>query len=268
MADELTPFLQQIARTPLLTPAEEIRLARRVEKGDLAAKDRMVEANLRLVVHVAKRFQRAGHGLTLADLIQEGTLGLVRAVEKFDHRKGYRFSTYATIWIRQAIGRAIGDKGRAIRLPEQVGQRLRTVEREERKLAAELGRDPLPTELAEATDATLPEIVELQQLRRSTVSLDEPVGNDDDGTSLGDLLADQSTPDPEIKLLAEDVQRALTHLPPRERRVIETRYGLSGAKPSTPSETARALRLRPRDIRHLEELALRRLRAAPELAAA
>ena len=112
MADELTPFLQQIARTPLLTPAEELRLASRVEKGDLAAKERMIEANLRLVVHVAKRFQRAGHGLTLADLIQEGTLGLVRAVEKFDHRKGYRFSTYATIWIRQAIGRAIGDKGR------------------------------------------------------------------------------------------------------------------------------------------------------------
>jgi RNA polymerase primary sigma factor len=268
MADELTPFLQQIARTRLLTPTEELRLARRVEKGDLAAKQRMIEANLRLVVHVAKRFQRAGHGLSFADLIQEGTLGLVRAVEKFDHRKGYRFSTYATIWIRQAIGRAIGDKGRTIRIPEQVGQRLRTLEREERKLAAELGRDPLPSELAEATNATLPEIVELQQLRRSTVSLDEPVGNEDDGTSLGDLLADQSTPDSEIKLLAEDVQRALTHLPPRERRVIETRYGLSGARPSTPSETARALRLRPRDIRHLEELALRRLRAAPELAAA
>ena len=192
MADELTPFLQQIARTPLLTPAEELRLARQVERGDLAAKTRMIEANLRLVVHVAKRFQRAGHGLSFADLIQEGTLGLVRAVEKFDHRKGYRFSTYATIWIRQAIGRAIGDKGRAIRLPEQVGQRLRTLEREERKLAAELGRDPLPSELADATDATLPEIVELQQLRRSTVSLDEPVG-DDDGTSLGDLLPDKTS---------------------------------------------------------------------------
>ena len=139
----------------MLTPSEELRLARQVEKGDLAAKERMIEANLRLVVHVAKRFQRAGHGLTLADLIQEGTLGLVRAVEKFDHRKGYRFSTYATIWIRQAIGRAIGDKGRAIRLPETVGQRLRTLEREERKLAAELGRDPLPSELAAATDAAL-----------------------------------------------------------------------------------------------------------------
>jgi RNA polymerase primary sigma factor len=267
MADELTPFLQQIARTPLLTPAEELRLARLIERGDLAAKTRMIEANLRLVVHVAKRFQRAGHGLSFADLIQEGTLGLVRAVEKFDHRKGYRFSTYATIWIRQAIGRAIGDKGRAIRLPEQVGQRLRTLEREERKLAAELGRDPLPSELADATDATLPEIVELQQLRRSTVSLDEPVG-DDDGTSLGDLLPDKASHDPDAGLLAEDVQKALAHLPPRERRVIETRYGLSGAKPSTPSETAKALRLRPRDIRHLEELALRRLRAAPELAAA
>jgi RNA polymerase primary sigma factor len=267
MADELTPFLQQIARTPLLTPMEELRLARQVEKGDLAAKQRMIEANLRLVVHVAKRFQRAGHGLSFADLIQEGTLGLVRAVEKFDHRKGYRFSTYATIWIRQAIGRAIGDKGRAIRIPEQVGQRLRTLEREERKLAAELGREPFPSELAEATEATLPEVVELQQLRRSTVSLDEPVG-DDDGTSLGDLLPDRTAYDPDIALLAEDVQKALAQLPARERRVIEARYGLSGAKPSTPSETAKALRLRPRDIRHLEELALRRLRAAPELAAA
>jgi RNA polymerase primary sigma factor len=234
MADELTPFLQQIARTPLLTPAEELRLARQVEKGDLAAKERMIEANLRLVVHVAKRFQRAGHGLAFADLIQEGTLGLVRAVEKFDHRKGYRFSTYATIWIRQAIGRAIGDKGRTIRIPEQVGQRLRTLER----------------------------------LRRATVSLDEPIGSDDDGASLGDLLPDRTVHDPEIALLAEDVQKALEHLPPRERRVIEARYGLSGARPSTPSETAKALRLRPRDIRHLEELALRRLRAAPELAAA
>jgi RNA polymerase primary sigma factor len=268
MNDELSPFLAQIGRTPLLTPAEELRLAKRVERGDLAAKERMVEANLRLVVHVAKRFQRAGHGFSLADLIQEGTLGLVRAVEKFDHRKGYRFSTYATIWIRQAIGRAIGDKGRTIRLPEQVGQRLRSLEREERKLAAELGRDPLPDELAARMETTPADVVGLHQLRRSTLSLDEPIGDEDNGASLGDLIPDDRTPDPDIALLAEDVQRALTSLPERERRVIETRFGLTGAGPATPSETARVLRLRPRDIRHLEELALRRLRAAPELAAA
>src|SRR5215813_3075643 len=155
MSDGFAHFLARIAETPLLTPAEELDLARRVERGDLAAKDRMVQANLRLVVHVAKKFQREDHGLTLSDLVQEGTFGLVRAVEKFDHRKGFRFSTYATIWIRQAIGRAIGDKGRTIRIPEQVGQRLRMLEREERKLAAELGRDPLPSELAEAAQATL-----------------------------------------------------------------------------------------------------------------
>jgi RNA polymerase primary sigma factor len=267
MPDELSLFLAQIARTPLLTPAEELQLARRVERGDLAAKERMVEANLRLVVHVAKRFQRAAHGLSLSDLIQEGTFGLVRAVEKFDHRKGFRFSTYATIWIRQAIGRAINDKGRAIRLPEQVVQRLRALEREEGELAVALGRDPLPQELAAALETTTADVVALQELRRSTLSLDEPVG-DDDGAALGDLVADRRINDFDAAVQAEDIQRALASLPERERRVIEARYGFTGAGPSTPSETARALRLRPRDVRHLEELALRRLRAAPELSAA
>ncbi|HWK29178.1 MAG TPA: sigma-70 family RNA polymerase sigma factor [Solirubrobacter sp.] len=267
MTDDLQPFLAQIARTPLLSASDELRLARRVEKGDLAAKDRMVEANLRLVVHIAKRYQHAGHSLTLADLIQEGTFGLVRAVEKFDARKGYRFSTYAAIWIRQAIGRAINEKGRAIRLPEQVGQRVRAVEKEERKLAAELGRDPLPSEVAEATGRSPLEVVELQQMRRAVISLDEPVGDEQEAV-LGDLVPDARVEDPDARLIAEDVQRALLRLPVRERRVIEARYGFAGSgAPTTTSEAARALRLRPREVRKLEELALRRLRIAPEIAA-
>src|SRR4051794_15758099 len=196
MTDELTPFLNAIARTPLLTKAEERRLAQRVERGDLDAKTRMVEANLRLVVHVAKRYQRPGHGFPLADLIQEGTIGLVRAVEKFDHRLGYRFSTYATIWIRQSIGRALDTKGRT-----------------------------------------------------TQISLDDPVGTEDDGTVLGDLLTDPFAPTPDAGLVAQDVRRAVTRLPPRERAVIETRYGLNEVGAATAAETAKTLHLRPRDIR-------------------
>jgi RNA polymerase primary sigma factor len=240
------------------------------ELGDLAAKERMVEANLRLVVHVAKRFQREDHGLTLADLVQEGTLGLVRATEKFDHRRGYRFSTYATIWIRQSIGRAIIDKGRAIRLPVHVGQRLRTLEREERLLATRLGRTPAPGELAAAVGWSLDEVRHAQEVRRSTVSLDEPAGVDGDA-GLGSLLADDLAAAPDARaesaLAAVALHAALARLPRRERAVLEARYGVGRDAPATVSETARRLRLAPREVRRLEELGLRKLRAAPEAAA-
>jgi RNA polymerase primary sigma factor len=261
-----TRFLIQIARTRLLTPDEELRLARRVERGDLAAKDRMIEANLRLVVHVAKRFQREDHGLSLADLVQEGTVGLVRAVEKFDHRRGYRFSTYATIWIRQSIGRAISDKGRVIRLPIHAGQLVRQLDREQRRLAAALGREPEPAELAAALEWPEEEVARVGELRRSVVSLHEPV-SEDGATELGDLLADAEAAAPEARadatLLAEAVRDVLRTLPARERAVIEARYGLGPDAPATVGEAARRLNLRPRDVRHLEALGLRKLRAAP-----
>jgi RNA polymerase primary sigma factor len=268
--DGFSAFLAGIGRTPLLTPADELELARRVERGDLEAKNRMVEANLRLVVHVAKRYVHEHHGLTLPDLIQEGTIGLVRAVEKFDWRKGHRFSTYATIWIRQSIGRAISEKGAVIRLPVHIGQRIRALDREERRLTAALGRAPTVAELADALGCPPEAVTHDRQLRRATVSLQEPVG-DDGGLELGELLADdaESAPDArtEVVLRAAGMRRALGVLPPRERAVIEARYGLGPDGPATVAETARRLRLRLSQVRHLEDLALRRLRAAPETAA-
>src|SRR5690348_6230075 len=262
-------FLTTISRTPLLTAAEELQLARRIERGDLAAKDRLVESNLRLVVHVAKRYQRDEHGLTLADLVQEGTVGLVRAAEKFDHRKGYRFSTYATIWIRQSIGRAIGDKGRVIRLPLHTGQLVRRMDREEQRLALALGREPLPEELAQALEWPPDEVARLRELRRTTVSLDEPV-REEGGAELGELLADAEAAAPdaqaETSVLREQVRAVMRTLTLRERSVIEARYGLGDSEAATVSEAARRLGLRPREVRHLEALVLRKLRATPEVA--
>ena len=269
--DGFTTFLARIARTPLLSPADELRLARAVERGDLAAKQRMIEANLRLVVHVAKRYQRDDHGLTLPDLVQEGTLGLVRAVEKFDHRRGHRFSTYAVIWIRQAIARAIDVKGRAIRLPVHMATRLRELDREERRLLAELGRDPSAAELADALHWLPAEIAYARDLRRATVSLDEPVGSADGGPlALGALIADDADRAPDARAAAtalrSDVRAALRLLSPRERAVVGLRYGIDD-DPATVAEIARRLGLRAGDVRRLEELALRKLRAAPETAA-
>ena len=269
--DGFTSFLAQIGRAPLLTQAEELALARRVERGDLAAKQRLVETNLRLVVHVAKRYQREDHGFTLADLVQEGTLGLLRAVEKFDYRRGHRFSTYAVIWIRQAIGRAINDKGRPIRLPETMIRRLRELDREDVRLRTELGRDPSAGELAAALGWLPEEVHQARDMRRTTLSLHEPVGmSEGDPAELGDLIAqdDDEAPDvlAEASALRSEVRNALDRLELRERTVVATRYGLDD-EPATVSETARRLGVRAHEVRRLEELALRKLRAAPETAA-
>ena len=262
--DGFQRFLADIGRIRLLTRMEEAHLGRRVQRGDAAAKQRMVEANLRLVVHVAKGFQREQHGLTLADLVQEGTFGLVRAVEKFDPEKGFRFSTYATIWIRQSIGRAITQKGRLVRLPADVDQRIATLRRAQLALTAELGREPEPSELAARLDWTEDEVGDTQRVARPSLSLHEPLGPDGDG-ELGQMLADDGAPpheQVESSLLVGDVQALLDGLAPRERAIIEARFGLGGTAEETHAETAQRLGLRPRDVRRLEDLALRQLRAA------
>ena len=261
--DSLGHFLAGLRHTRLLTGAEELALARRIERGDLAAKDRLIEANLRLVVHVAKRYQREEHGLTLSDLIQEGTLGLVRAVEKFDHRRGHRFSTYATLWIRQAIGRAIAEKGRTIRLPVEVGGRLRRLDTAQRKLAARMAREPSAEDVAAELEWPVEEIVALRRLAWAPVSLDAPRGADGD-LPLADALADDAPAALELiseRTRAEELRRALGALEPRERRVLEVRYGLGDDAPASPAEAGRRLQLAVREVRLLEDRALRKLRA-------
>jgi RNA polymerase primary sigma factor len=263
--DGLALYLRRIARTPLLTPSQEKDLARRVERGDMAAKDHMIEANLRLVVHVAKRYQREDSGLTMQDLIQEGTIGLVRAVEKFDYRKGFRFSTYATLWIRQAIGRALADKGRIVRLPIPVADRVRKLEIAERTLATRLGATPGSDDLALELGWELEEVERLRGHGRRPASLDAPVA-DDGETDLGDLLAsDRPSPEEEAMAGAErdGVTAALGMLGPIERRVLELRYGLGDEAPHTPAETARALGVKPHQVRQVEDRALRALGALP-----
>ncbi len=257
--DGFTRFLQRIGDTPLLTAAEERALAYRCERGDLAAKDRMIEANLRLVVHVARRFQREDSPLTLPDLVQEGTLGLVRAVEKFDPRTGYRFSTYAVIWIRQAIGKAVSDKSRAIRVPVTVEQRMRTLE----KLATELGHVPTDEEAAARLGWTLDAVKSAREARHVVVSLNEPVGQ---GAELGMLIPAE----PErLNVEIDDglIPALLRGLSPRERRVLQLRYGLSGGDPESQVETARRLQMRRSEVRRLEEYALSKLRLVPGLSA-
>jgi RNA polymerase primary sigma factor len=264
--DGLALYLRRIARTPLLTAAQEKELARRVERGDLAAKDHMIEANLRLVVHVAKRYQREDSSLTMQDLIQEGTIGLVRAVEKFDYRRGFRFSTYATLWIRQSVGRALADKGRIVRLPIPVADKVRKLEIAEGRLTGSLGVIPNDEELAAALEWEVEDVERLRGAGRRPASLDAPIG-DDAETELGDLLA-APTLSPEEEALAgaerDGLNAVLGQLGHTERRVLELRFGLGGEAPHTPTETARAMGVKPHQVRQVEDRALRALGALPD----
>jgi len=262
--DALTQYLEEIGRHKLLTAAEEIELAQRIERGDLAAKERMMTANLRLVVSLAKRYQ--DRGLPLFDLIQEGNVGLMRAVEKFDHRKGFKFSTYAVWWIRQSLARALADKGRTIRLPVHIAERLHRVQRAERQLMLALGRDVTDEELAEHLGLTVDEIALVRGDLPATVSLHTPVGEEE--AELGDFLEDRATPSPfdeaALTLDRRAIDGALENLSGGERRVIQLRYGLDGERERTMHQVARELKLSADRVRRLEEQALRKLRMLPE----
>jgi RNA polymerase primary sigma factor len=263
--DAMSLFLQEVRRYPLLTRAEEVELAQRIERGDLEAKSQLVNSNLRLVISNARKYQ--GHELPLLDLIQEGILGLIRAAEKFDWRKGYKFSTYATFWIRQAIQRALDNRARTIRIPVHLGQRERKIARAHRELAAKLGRDPTDEELARAAEITLAELHEARAASRVVTSLDRPVGEEED-TTLGSLLAsDGLGPEEEVEIiLREDaLTRALERLPEQERQVVKLRYGINGDDPTPLSETGRRLGISQDTVRRLERRALAELAENREL---
>ena len=264
-SDTLALFMRDIRRFPLLSKEEEVELAKRIEQGDLDAKERMINSNLRLVVSIAKKYQ--GHELPLVDLIQEGIFGLIRAAEKFDYRKGYKFSTYATFWVRQAIQRGLANKARTIRIPVHIGQRERKIAKVSRELASKLGRPPSDEEIAAAAEITVQEIEEVQEAARSITSLDRPVGEEGE-TALGDLLpSDEPEPEEEVhvSLREEALRRALLELPEREREVVKLRYGINGDNPTPLRETGRRLGISPERVRQLENVALKRLATAREI---
>jgi len=260
--DTLQLFLKDIGKVPLLTAAQEVELAKRIEKGDQRAKQHMIEANLRLVVSIAKNYRN--QGLPFLDLIQEGTIGLVRASEKFDYRKGYKFSTYATWWIRQAVARALADKGRTIRMPVHVVEKLNKVARIERRLQAELGREPTVEELSAASDVSVADIEYIRRSAQAPVSLEKPVGEEDEST-FGDFIPDTVGPRPdeaaEEVLQREALRNILSMLSYRERRVLELRYGLDGHDPRTLDEVGRAFNVTRERIRQIENQSLRKLQA-------
>jgi RNA polymerase primary sigma factor len=263
--DSLRLYLRSIGRVELLTAPEEVDLAKRIERGDMIAKRQMVEANLRLVVSIAKGY--LGRGLGFLDLIQEGSLGLIRAVEKFDYRRGYKFSTYATWWIRQAVTRAIADKARTIRIPVHMVEKLNRVGHVERQLVQSLGREPEPEEIAEELRWTVRDVRDALRVGQLPVSLEKPVGDEDD-SELGDFVADDDVAEPfedaAEHLQKEAVRRALDALPDREREVIELRYGLSGVEPLTLEEVGEAFGVTRERIRQIETNTLAKLKHLPE----
>ena len=263
--DSLRLYLRSIGRVNLLTADQEVLLARQIERGNMIAKQQMIEANLRLVVSIAKGY--LGRGLSFLDLIQEGSLGLIRAVEKFDYRRGYKFSTYATWWIRQAVTRAIADKARTIRIPVHMVEKLNKVVHVERQLVQEYGREPTPDEVAFELQWTVREVKDIMRISQLPISLEKPIGEEDD-SELGDFVEDEAAESPfelaSENLRRENVRRALDALPTREREVIEMRYGLRGNKARTLEEVGRAFGVTRERIRQIENNTLKKLEGLPE----
>ena len=263
--DSLRLYLREIGKVQLLTADQEVTLAKRIERGDMGAKTAMIEANLRLVVSIAKGY--LGRGLTFLDLIQEGSLGLIRAVEKFDYRRGYKFSTYATWWIRQAVTRAIADKARTIRIPVHMVEKLNKVVHVERQLVQDLGREPSPEEIAKELEWTSREVKDILRMSQLPVSLEKPIGEDED-SSLGDFVEDETAESPfELateNLRRQNVRKALEALPEREREVMEMRFGLNGHQARTLEEVGRAFGVTRERIRQIENNTLKKLESLPE----
>jgi RNA polymerase primary sigma factor len=266
--DALQLFLNEMARYPLLTAEEEVELAKLIERGDKAAKDRMVNSNLRLVVSIAKKYQ--GHGLSLLDLIQEGIIGLIRAAEKFDWRRGYKFSTYATWWIRQAVQRGVANKARTIRMPVHIVDRERKIAKAERDLLTKLGRGPTLEEIAKEAKLPLKQVQEVQDAARAVTSLDRPVGSEGD-TSLGELVSGNEAPpeeELEVSLRQDALRRAVAELPEREQDVLKLRFGLNGdPSPQSLEQIGKTLGLTRERVRQIETDALKRLAVSRELEA-
>ncbi|MGZ4257354.1 MAG: sigma-70 family RNA polymerase sigma factor [Gaiellaceae bacterium] len=266
--DALQLFLNEAGRWPLLTAEEEVELSKRIERGDLEAKERMINSNLRLVVSIAKRYQ--GHGLSLLDLIQEGIIGLIRAVEKFDWRRGFKFSTYATWWIRQAVQRGVANKARTIRIPVHIAEREQRIARAERALAPKLGRQPTEEEVAKHARLPLKQVREVRKAARAVTSLDRPIGSENEA-ALGDLFAsEEAQPEEELDVsLEQDVlRRAVAQLPEREREVVKLRYGLNGDRdPASLESIGKQLGLTRERVRQIEANALEQLAVNREVEA-